>query len=380
MGHNSVAELYTGVEMTGQPVTVVVLRAQAGADHAVRSAFAEAVNRGSYSSDPGQLPIHAADLSAAQPWAASYQSPGRLGAERALDGLPGGGALETMSYQVHGPAVGPPAPAAPGWASPAAPASGWAPPPGGAPWAPPAPAGGGMSRGGLIALVGMVVLAVLLGSAAVLVLVLRDDGAGQVAAPVSPSPVPVTAAPSAPPSPSGPAGTGTPDPDSSDKPLLRQVNPVTVLGPSFATGDDTYTMAFRGWPFAFRTPGSWGCLAAEADAFPDARIWRCVDERNRQSGQRVDLVLSQCADGCPAARQKQLRDEWLDDPDKAVTSGERTHYVEYPRNDKGLYMVDASHFFGTGDQQWHLGVAALSPPETKDTVLKIFNDIVTQAG
>ena len=100
MGHNSVAELYTGVEMTGQPVTVVVLRAQAGADHAVRSAFAEAVNRGSYSSDPGQLPIHAADLSAAQPWAASYQSPGRLGAERALDGLPGGGALETMSYQV----------------------------------------------------------------------------------------------------------------------------------------------------------------------------------------------------------------------------------------------------------------------------------------
>ena len=112
-----------------------------------------------------------------------------------------------------------------------------------------------MSRAGLIALVGMVVLAVLLGSAAVLVLVLRDGGAGQVAAPVSPSPAPVTAAPSAPPSPSGPAGTGTPDPDSSDKPLLRQVNPVTVLGPSFATGDDTYTMAFRGWPFAFRTPG-----------------------------------------------------------------------------------------------------------------------------
>jgi hypothetical protein len=203
---------------------------------------------------------------------------------------------------------------------------------------------------------------------------------------VGPAPVVTTPGPVASPDgvvtpgPGASATPGTPQPDSSEKPLLRQVNPVTVLGPSFATGDDTYTMAFRGWPFAFRTPGSWGCIAGEADKFPGAKIWRCVDERNRVPGQRVDLVLRECTEGCTAKRQEQMRTEWFDDPGKAVAAGGRTHYVEYPRNDKGLYAVDASHVFAGGGRQWHLGVYLASPPENKDTVLKIFNDIVTQAG
>jgi hypothetical protein len=39
------------------------------------------------------------------------------------------------------------------------------------------------------------------------------------------------------------------------KPVLREVAALRVVGPAYRAGDDVYTMAFAGWPFAFRLAG-----------------------------------------------------------------------------------------------------------------------------
>ncbi|WP_157224125.1 hypothetical protein [Nocardia paucivorans] len=169
---------------------------------------------------------------------------------------------------------------------------------------------------------------------------------------------------------------------SGDEPQLRTVPSVVVLGPIWGDGEDTYTMAFKGWPFAFRTARSWGCLKGSIDAIPDAQAWRCVDESNRNAGQRVDIILRKCPTTCDADTQRRYNADWLkENADRATRFDDRTVYVVEQSNERGRYSVDLSRYFADpsgGELVWQVGVYAESPPATKEVVLKAVNDIVTQ--
>jgi hypothetical protein len=167
----------------------------------------------------------------------------------------------------------------------------------------------------------------------------------------------------------------------STKPTLRSVPARRLVGLAYSPGDDTYTMGFAGWPFAFRTPGTWGCMAGRI-ALPRAQAWVCVDEGNPGSGQRLQIMLRPCPAPCGPAQRDQLSTEWLDPGAKTRKHDERTSYVETLRDAKGRYTLDMSHFFSTagGAPTWQVGVGAYTPPATKTDIQKIVNDVFTQTG
>ncbi|MEE6261883.1 hypothetical protein [Plantactinospora sonchi] len=384
VGQTATAELYAGTDRAGVPVSVAVLTGTAAADQQVRAAFLAAVGGSSYTPHAGDLPVHAADLSGARPWAAVHQRPGQPGAERLLAGLPGG-SVPVPTYT--SPAAVPPgaplaipphgAPfAVPPFAVPAVPAppgagAGWPSGPGGPPTS---RTSAGMSTGVKTALIagGVAVLLVVVVGVFAVGILLRDPD-GEPAA--GPTPGPSSTGPA------GAPGTGEPTVEPG-KPSLRDVPAVTVLGPSFGAGEPTYTMAFRDWPFAFRTPGTWGCLSGRSD-IPDSTGWVCVDEGNPGSRQQAKLLLRRCETTCTAAERKAMNEVWLEQPDEATVVRDRTYYLETERNSQGLYEVVASHFFadpGGGSEHWQVGVYVSSPPENRDDVLKILNDVLTQAG
>jgi hypothetical protein len=188
-------------------------------------------------------------------------------------------------------------------------------------------------------------------------------------------PAPVRTFPTA--EPFEPAPTSeAPDPD---KPALRDVPSRTLIGPVFESGEKTYTMDFSGWPFAFRTPGSWGCLRGKVD-LPEAKAYVCIDEGNPGSGQKVQIMVRPCPAPCGTAERTKLTTEWFDPGAKGKVYDERTSFVETPKDAKGRYTLDMSHFFGTGESQWQVGVGAFTPPAGKANVQKIFNDVLTQSG
>lgn len=188
-----------------------------------------------------------------------------------------------------------------------------------------------------------------------------------------PGPSETTPAPTSSPN-SGPKlGTG--------KPKLRKLKPVSVVGPKWSSGDKTYTMAFEGWPFAFRVGQTWGCMGGTHDAVPNAVAWNCADEQNPEPGKRMTVILQECRP-CGAEDRKRLNREWLDEPGEAKNIGDRTYYVETKSNEDGRYQVDLSHFFGdeanAKELAWQVGVFIESPNASKAVVQKALNDIVSQ--
>ena len=93
-------------------------------------------------------------------------------------------------------------------------------------------------------------------------------------------------------------------------------------------------------------------------------------------------MLRQCPSTCIDREQQQMNKDWLEEPERAKVKDGRTYYVETLSNADGLYAIDLSHFFGAPGQsmRWQVGVYVESPGDTRDEVLKIMNDIVTQAG
>ena len=165
----------------------------------------------------------------------------------------------------------------------------------------------------------------------------------------------------------------------SSKPTLRSAPVRKLVGPAYAAGDDTYTMAFDGWPFAFRTPGTWGCIAGRV-SLPDAQARVCIDEGNPGSGQRVQIMLRPCPAPCGTAERERLTTEWFDPGAKGRAHDENTWYVETPTDAKGRYTLDMSHFFTTSGGAWQVGVGAFAPPAQKAVVQKIFNDVLSQTA
>lgn len=343
-----VVQRYRAIDSNGVPVVVLVLGEHASRDPRQRSTFADAV-QGSVAALPGELPI-TCDAQAPRPWAASHSEPGAVGVERLLPRLL--------------------APPAPQWAPPAQQQQhAWA-------ASPPRPAR--PSKAPLLAALGGVTL--LLVVALVTAVAVANRG-NEVAAPV-PTGTPEGLPPlptDLPPLPS----VDVPEPAPTlegPRPELKDAPPISVLGPTFAPGDETYTFAFPGWPFAFRGPGTWGCLRATAPV-PDSYAWGCIDEQDPGDRQRATVMIRRCPTTCTPAEQDEMNRAWLDEPDQATVFDPSTVYVESAPNDRGQYSVDFSHFFAAAPDEplgWQVGVYVESTPETRDEVLKLLNEVRSQ--
>ncbi|WP_328392216.1 hypothetical protein [Nocardia sp. NBC_00416] len=238
------------------------------------------------------------------------------------------------------------------------------------------------SNGPLIAVLVAVVVLVLVGVVGLVVLQSRGsaEDPADIAAGTS-SAVTDSAGPSASASATSTTATTSALPSAGEPALREGVAPVAILGPTWQAGEDTYTMAFKGWPFAFRTPGSWGCMKGSVDKIPDAEAWGCVDEGNSAAGQKVNLILRKCPATCDAATRTRFDNEWFDAPGTAQRFDDRTSYVQTASNQQGKFTVDFSRYIAAepgGEPVWQLGVFVESPPGSKDAVLKTLNDISTQ--
>lgn len=357
-------QVYAGGDFTGADVTVAVLAEEIAADPDRKRAFGAAVRR-LESEDPAI--VHSVDLYATRPWAAIRTAPGQPGAEVLLEAVdlsppsasdPRAGGPEQSVFQA-GPAdfaTGPTAAPATHSAT--------------------RPAAAQPNRTANTAVVAAVAVLVMVGGA---VFYLFNDLSSDQTGQSAPPPPAATAAPAA-----APSATATADDLATS--MLRDVAPVSVVGPVWQPGDDTYTMAFPGWPFAFRAPATWQCVLGVYEPIPDAPAWQCVDTEPAGDGQRVNVILWECPTTCTNAEQAAMVEVWLDEPDLAQPAGSgRTVYVETERNVRDRYSIDLSHFAPDpadpdGPLRWHVGVYLESPFETRDAPLKILNDIVTQSS
>ncbi len=372
------AQVYSGIDVVGTPTTIIVLTPAGLADAGVRHAFEQMVNASLYGTVPGPVEVHAADLTAPRPWAASgWSQSGRPGVAALLPLLPApspvtgylpfGGPTTTWNPAASGPPY--PVTAPPAWSPPV-----------------PPPAARSRTSGGVIVAIVAAVLAVLVlgGGAIALVLFAKRGTGGQAAVTTpgtGPSAIDRTLAGPATTAPNTRAPSASTSSDST-KPSLRSVPARSVLGPTFGPNEETYTMAFGGWPFAFRTPKTWGCLAGNLPKLPDAKAWVCIDEQHPEKKQKVNVMFRACPTTCTPAERQTMNNAWFDEPTKARQGGDdRTSFVETQRNSEGFYTVDFSRFFGPEPGQplkWQVGVFVKSPPETAGDVQKVLNDIATQ--
>jgi hypothetical protein len=177
----------------------------------------------------------------------------------------------------------------------------------------------------------------------------------------------------------------SPSPESPPAALRDDARPVSVVGPFWEAGEKTYTMNFRGVPFAFRTGKTWGCLGGtweHDDGKPIEGLgWRCIDERAGPKRPQIDLLIRRCERHCSAGEQARLDTDWLDDPVSYVRRDATTRYAERTRN--GKYTLVVSHFFADkpgGRLGWQVALQAECRPIDQATVQKIVNDIRTQSG
>jgi hypothetical protein len=139
-------------------------------------------------------------------------------------------------------------------------------------------------------------------------------------------------------------------------------------------------MAFNGWPFAFRTPGTWGCIGGKVN-LPDARARVCIDEDNPGGRQRVNIMLRPCPAPCGTAERKKMDLEWFEDDAPGVRTADRTTAYVETKDSEGRYVLHLSHFFAESQgaaPTWQVGVSAIAPPATKADVQKVANDVLTQ--
>ncbi|MEU4426328.1 hypothetical protein AB0F81_37375 [Actinoplanes sp. NPDC024001] len=180
---------------------------------------------------------------------------------------------------------------------------------------------------------------------------------------------------------SAPALPNLPEPPAGEeKPALKEGQPGRRLtGATFEDGEKTFTMQFEGWPFAFRTPQSWGCLVARTD-IPDSKAYICVDEGNPGSGKRLAVLLRACPAPCGAKQQNTLSKNWFRAGEKPRKFDATTKFLEV---EKSRYQLVMSHFFaatGEGRPQWQVALDATSPVKSRAEMQKVVNEILTQTS
>jgi len=163
-------------------------------------------------------------------------------------------------------------------------------------------------------------------------------------------------------------------------PKLRTTTAKPVLGPAFENSDPTYTVAFPGWPFAFRVPPTWGCTNGQTlENARDAYRKVCIDEGDPANKQAVVVALQRCVTACTTTRLQDMALAWLGSG-WPVLADSRTWYVETPKNEDGYYVLDLARVFDRNGRHYVVAVYARAFPDDRDTVLKVVNDITAQTA
>jgi hypothetical protein len=174
-----------------------------------------------------------------------------------------------------------------------------------------------------------------------------------------------------------PSASASAQPSTPAGPERRDLPARTIVGPSFAAGEDTYPMKLNGMPFAFNTPPTWGCLKASINVLPEALVWRCIDEQAGSGRPQIDLVAVKCAGACTGAERDNVDSKALSPVPRYTTKDATTRYSE--RTDAGKYELTVNHTFAVNGQNWVLLLAAeASKAEHKPGVQKTVNDIWSQ--
>lgn len=180
-----------------------------------------------------------------------------------------------------------------------------------------------------------------------------------------------------------PSGSPLPAPTwltSRAEPKLRTTSAKPVLGPAFEARDPTYTVAFPGWPFAFRVPPTWGCTVGRTlPGAPDAYRKVCIDEGDPTNKQAVVVSLQRCVTGCTNAHMRDMALVWLGDG-WPVLADAKTWYVETPKNEEGYYVLDLARVFDRNGRHYVVAIYARAFPDDRDIVLKVVNDITAQTA
>jgi hypothetical protein len=344
------ADLWAATDVAGNVVHIVQLSPAAAADPDARAVLGAAAAGTQQAPGGGPMPIYGADLAAAQPWVAAVAH----GPGAPIDVLIG------MLSQDRTTAL--------------------------PPWAPPVLPGPrkGIGRAGIAGIV--VAALVLLGGAGWGITTALAGGA-PMPAPTG-TPVPSGTQPSGTqPSGTQPSGTQPSGVAVGGRPVLKAGPvPVVVAGATFAAGEATYTMALHGWPFAFRTPPSWGCMPgrAGADQLPGAESYNCIDEKAAPAPGRAAVTLAwrACPDGCAAPARAEGLAQWFGKRRPKAGPDDRTHADETATKD-GEYVLSACRYFGDtagGAPNQLVCVFASARPDLKPTVQKIVNEVLTQAS
>lgn len=166
-----------------------------------------------------------------------------------------------------------------------------------------------------------------------------------------------------------------PQPSSVDtvpEPEYVDAKPVRVIGPNWASNENTYTMQVGHWPFAFRTGPDWNCFGGKHEDFPGEQIEVCVGEK----GQQLALMLRDCPGKCTAKDRRKMDREVFTDPKRARKFDRSTTYAQ--RRTAKSYTAELSRYIVEDGELRQLNVVAESPPGTRDVVLKAFNDVAGQ--
>lgn len=249
----------------------------------------------------------------------------------------------------------------------------------------PPPSNPGMSGGQMGILAAVIALVVLVGGGLGIFAIVHDPGPADPRALPSTSPTPSTQrTPDSEPTPSAgpPKVTQTEAPGPVGRPQWKStVTPVTVKGPHFAPGEPVFTMAFPGWPFAYRVPSTFGCIKGTVEGLPDAKGYACIDETHLNAKHKINIMFRPCPTICTRSEQQSMTKAWFNPGQRPIAFDASTTYVETASNDKGRYELDMSHFFGEkpgGPLQWQVGIYIESPPATKATLQKVINDVRSQ--
>ncbi|MGH3096062.1 MAG: hypothetical protein ACRDMV_08705 [Streptosporangiales bacterium] len=430
-------QVLAGISPDGLPVTITRLTPDTARDAALRQRFKDAVEAATRHTGPDDPPILWADTSTLVPWAATYDDADHRGADlighifesdvaapeqtshvtrvpQQSDSEKSVPALDPNAYGSYGgPAQTRDAPA-PQYDTPRPlydtprPVEHTTPHPGrlgqpAGPGGPPRPPGGGGTSGGdgkgggasrtplFIGLgVGGLVVVLLLGSLVALAATRERDTSGDPGkvptAAQSSSSTPTNQITTAP---AKSSPTASSSPTESAKPKLKDVKPVSVYGPTWKKGDDTYLMAFSQLGWAYRAPGDFDCLVREHTS-AKTRI-TCTKLLGKKSkSRRVLLVDRKCSGkSCSGKEQKKVeKDPWGRKVHNWKRKGKHTKYVtgtfHNTDNDKKYFGFYMSYYYkdGKGHRNRHVLAYGDAPAKSKyaKQIQKTINSIRTQSG